>query len=95
MALAFALIVQPFADAAQKCLIIRCFLQLCKQCFYAALEGEVHETIVKHNLFKPGERIAVAASGMSTAFPNFCLLLKMLISTRNVVESLWSVQTER
>ncbi|CAL5219941.1 g1873 [Coccomyxa viridis] len=37
--------------------------QLCKQCFYTALEDEVHETIVKNKLFKAGERIAVAASG--------------------------------
>ena len=38
-------------------------MQLCKQCFYAALEDEVHETIIKNKLFKAGERIAVAASG--------------------------------
>ena len=87
--LASVLLVQSFADAAQTCLIIRCFLQLCKQCFYAALEGEVHDTIVKHNLFKPGERIAVAASGMCTAFSNFACLLRMLISNRKAVEGLW------
>jgi cytoplasmic tRNA 2-thiolation protein 1 len=38
-------------------------MQLCKECFYQALEDEVHQTIVSHNLFKPGERVAVAASG--------------------------------
>ncbi|BDA42367.1 Cytoplasmic tRNA 2-thiolation protein 1 [Coccomyxa sp. Obi] len=37
--------------------------QLCKECFYLALEEEVHQTIVQHNLFSPGERVAVAASG--------------------------------
>lgn len=37
--------------------------QLCKECFYEALETEVHETIVKHKLFKPGERVALGASG--------------------------------
>ncbi|EIE20833.1 adenine nucleotide hydrolase [Coccomyxa subellipsoidea C-169] len=37
--------------------------QLCKTCFYAALEDEVHQTIIKHKLFSPGERVAVAASG--------------------------------
>lgn len=36
---------------------------LCRECFYAALEQEVHETITAARLFKPGERVAVAASG--------------------------------
>ena len=39
-------------------------MQLCRECFYAAFELEVHETIVRHNLFKPGERVALAASGV-------------------------------
>lgn len=37
--------------------------QLCKECFYTALEDEVHQTIVANRLFKRGERVAVAASG--------------------------------
>ena len=37
--------------------------QLCKPCFYAALEAEVHATITRHSLFRPGQRVAVAASG--------------------------------
>lgn len=37
--------------------------QLCRECFYAALEEEVHQTIVGARLFRPGERVAVAASG--------------------------------
>jgi hypothetical protein len=37
--------------------------QLCRECFFAALEDEVHQTIVAHRLFSPGERVAVAASG--------------------------------
>jgi len=37
--------------------------QLCRECFYTALEEEVHATIVQHSLFKPGERVALAASG--------------------------------
>jgi hypothetical protein len=37
--------------------------QLCKECFYTALEDEVHQTIVNNRLFKRGERVAVAASG--------------------------------
>lgn len=36
---------------------------LCQPCFYAAFEEEVHETVVKNNLFKPGEFVAIAASG--------------------------------
>lgn len=38
-------------------------LQLCKACFFAALEEEVHATITSNALFKRGERVAVAASG--------------------------------
>jgi hypothetical protein len=37
--------------------------QLCRPCFYAALEDEVHATIVSNGLFRRGERVAVAASG--------------------------------
>ncbi|CAL8118615.1 unnamed protein product [Orchesella dallaii] len=36
---------------------------VCQNCFYAAFEDEVHNTIVKNNLFKPGDFVAVAASG--------------------------------
>ncbi len=36
---------------------------ICKECFYAAFEDEVHRTIVTHKLFSPGERIAIGASG--------------------------------
>lgn len=38
-------------------------MQLCKECFYQCLEDEVHHTIISNNLFKPGERVAIAASG--------------------------------
>ena len=37
--------------------------RLCRACFFAALEDEVHDTIVSNALFRPGERVAVAASG--------------------------------
>jgi len=37
--------------------------QICKDCFYTAFEEEIHQTIVDNKLFKPGERVAVAASG--------------------------------
>jgi cytoplasmic tRNA 2-thiolation protein 1 len=37
--------------------------KLCKNCFYAAFELEVHETIIDNNLFKKGDRVAIGASG--------------------------------
>ncbi|MCJ1249194.1 nucleotidyltransferase [Trapelia coarctata] len=37
--------------------------KLCKPCFLLAFETEIHTTITTHALFKPGERIAIGASG--------------------------------
>ncbi|CAG8464441.1 3717_t:CDS:10 [Paraglomus brasilianum] len=37
--------------------------QICKECFYYVFETEIHHTIVDNKLFKPGDRIAIAASG--------------------------------
>jgi len=37
--------------------------QICKDCFFKIFELEVHETIIKNNLFKRGEKVAIAASG--------------------------------
>ncbi|KAL3634905.1 cytosolic thiouridylase subunit Ctu1 [Castilleja foliolosa] len=37
--------------------------QICKECFYAIFEDEIHRAIVDNNLFKRGERIAIGASG--------------------------------
>ncbi|XP_060114190.1 cytoplasmic tRNA 2-thiolation protein 1 [Heteronotia binoei] len=36
---------------------------LCRECFVAAFEAEVHGTIVAARLFQPGETVAVGASG--------------------------------
>ena len=36
---------------------------LCRECFFSALEAEVHETITSNALFRRGQRVAVAASG--------------------------------
>jgi cytoplasmic tRNA 2-thiolation protein 1 len=36
---------------------------VCKPCFLALFEEEVHRTIVDHKLFARGERVAIAASG--------------------------------
>ena len=49
-------------------------LQLCKECFYAALEEEVHATIVEHRMFKRGERVAVCASGKRMGGSSFFFL---------------------
>ncbi|KAI0515601.1 hypothetical protein KFK09_008266 [Dendrobium nobile] len=37
--------------------------QICRECFYAVFEEEIHRVIMENHLFKAGERIAVAASG--------------------------------
>lgn len=37
--------------------------RLCRACFISTFEQEVHETIVAAALFRPGERIAIGASG--------------------------------
>ncbi|KAK4782368.1 hypothetical protein SAY86_016470 [Trapa natans] len=37
--------------------------QICRECFYAVFEEEIHQVIIKNQLFKPGERIAIGASG--------------------------------
>lgn len=36
---------------------------LCRECFFWAFETEIHETITRAKLFKPGEYVAIAASG--------------------------------
>lgn len=37
--------------------------KICKECFIAVFEAEVHETITSSNLFHHGERVAIGASG--------------------------------
>lgn len=37
--------------------------KLCRECFIEIFETEVHETVTSANLFFPGERIAIGASG--------------------------------
>ena len=36
---------------------------ICKECFFHAFELEVHETIQSAGIFKPGDRVALGASG--------------------------------
>ncbi|KAJ2724726.1 cytosolic thiouridylase subunit Ctu1 [Coemansia sp. Benny D115] len=37
--------------------------RVCRECFYAAFEAEVHETIVANKLFQRGDRVGIGASG--------------------------------
>ncbi|XP_078168915.1 cytoplasmic tRNA 2-thiolation protein 1-like [Carex rostrata] len=37
--------------------------QICIECFYNVFEDEIHRVIIDNNLFKPGERVAIGASG--------------------------------
>ncbi|KAI9216415.1 hypothetical protein BC828DRAFT_393615 [Blastocladiella britannica] len=37
--------------------------RICKPCFFAAFEAEIHDTIVRNSLFRRGERVAIGASG--------------------------------
>ncbi|KAJ8330219.1 hypothetical protein BDV3_002578 [Batrachochytrium dendrobatidis] len=53
-------------DAPQKRAMVKIPSTLapsCKECFYFHLEKNVHNTIVQNALFKPGDRVAIAASG--------------------------------
>lgn len=38
-------------------------VKICRDCFFAVFEEEIHQVIVENQLFKPGERIAIGASG--------------------------------
>ena len=42
---------------------------MCKECFFACFEIEIHETIARGNLFKPGMKVAIGASGGKGKFP--------------------------
>ncbi|KAH1109114.1 hypothetical protein GLYMA_04G002200v4 [Glycine max] len=37
--------------------------QICRECFYDAFESEIHQVILENQLFSPGERVAIGASG--------------------------------
>ena len=36
---------------------------ICQHCFFDCFESEIHETISKNELFKPGDKIAIGTSG--------------------------------
>jgi hypothetical protein len=38
-------------------------VKVCRECFYFAFEEEIHKVIIENHLFRPGERVAIGASG--------------------------------
>lgn len=38
-------------------------MPVCHECFFIVFEEEIHHTIMTNNVFKPGERVAMGASG--------------------------------
>ena len=38
-------------------------MAVCHECFFIVFEEEIHHTIVTNDVFKPGERVAIGASG--------------------------------
>jgi cytoplasmic tRNA 2-thiolation protein 1 len=38
-------------------------LPYCKECFFIDFEARIHQTIIEGNILKPGNRVAIAASG--------------------------------
>jgi len=38
-------------------------MPVCQECFFIAFEEEIHHTITSNNIFKPGEKVAMGASG--------------------------------
>jgi cytoplasmic tRNA 2-thiolation protein 1 len=53
--------------------------QICKECFFFVFETEVHHTITQATLFKPGDRVAIGASGgKGMSAQDACITLHML-----------------
>jgi cytoplasmic tRNA 2-thiolation protein 1 len=38
-------------------------MPVCQECFFIAFEEEIHHTITSNHIFKPGEKVAMGASG--------------------------------
>eukprot|EP01028_Stygiella_incarcerata_P005454 TRINITY_DN2305_c0_g1_i2.p1 TRINITY_DN2305_c0_g1~~TRINITY_DN2305_c0_g1_i2.p1 ORF type:complete len:173 (+),score=42.57 TRINITY_DN2305_c0_g1_i2:159-677(+) len=38
-------------------------MMVCKECFYELFETEIHDALVRGNVFSPGDRIAIGVSG--------------------------------
>lgn len=50
--------------------------QICRECFFYVFETEVHNTITQSQLFRPGDRVAIGASGgkgaaLSRSYPQW------------------------
>ncbi len=50
--------------------------QICRECFFEIFEEEIHQTIVSAKLFKKGEKVAIAASGILIVPELFCKCVK-------------------
>lgn len=55
------------------------FLKICRECFYEVFEEEIHQVIVDNQLFKPGERIAIGASGGKGVYTNILYASSFLL----------------
>lgn len=54
--------------------------QICKECFFYVFETEVHNTIIQAALFKPGDRVAIGASGGKGSH---CFIVALMRATVN------------
>ncbi len=52
---------------------------MCKECFFALFEGEVHRTITDNCLFSPGDKVCIGASGGKDSTVSLLLLLLLLL----------------
>jgi len=62
--------------------------QICRDCFFYVFETEVHNTITQSHLFKPGDRVAIGASGGKgsvSSFPHFGIRFNMWITLDSTV----------
>lgn len=59
--------------------------QICRDCFFFVFETEIHNTITDAKLFRPGDRIAIGASGGKGEHPES--KLKPLQSDFFVIDS--------
>lgn len=56
---------------------------MCRECFFAAFEDEVHQTITSAQLFKEGDKIAVGASGGKGLYCCHCISFSTCSHVRN------------
>jgi hypothetical protein len=63
---------------------------ICRGCFFNVFETEIHETIVSHALFKPGDRVAIGASGgKGTYMPIFYQLFQSDSNRKRQIRRCW------